>query len=294
MGSCRIRLRPIRDSSDAFASHPRSPTRPSPGGHAADEGAVFGRILVAPVIWILLLSVLLFVMGFVWPSSAEFVYKNAALNLGTWLGTIAIILSPFSKKCRSDFRADFDASYHRFQTGSGESAQQKQVEAAIKVASNLYLHTTPGAEDAHVSLQFRLPDSRYRYLIFCFSAMSTACASQMKNPDAVMSECLRFLVTWTATESVQEFFGGPVDSQRVANTGAAYLQEFLNNWSRYVELEKEGRNAGNIDLICSMIHTTESNEPAGKAGAKRLGELALQIQDWLPTMRGAFIELINS
>jgi hypothetical protein len=176
---------------------------------------------------------------------------------------------------------------------SRKPTQQKQVEAAITVASNLYLHTMPEAEDAPVPLQFSLPDSRYRYIIFCFSAMVTACAREMKNSDAVVNECLQFLVTWTTTDSAQEFFGGTVNPQDAANNGATYLQGFLNRWSRYVELENEGRNAEIIDLICSMIHSTESNSPSGAADTERLGELALQIDCRLPTMRGAFKELAN-
>ncbi len=176
---------------------------------------------------------------------------------------------------------------------SRKPTQQKQVEATITVASNLYLHTIPGAEDAPVLLQFSLPDSRYRYLIFCLSAVATACAPEMKYPDAVVNDCLRFLATLAATERVQDFFDGPVNPQDAATNGSAYLQEFLNNWSRYVELEKEGRNAEIIDLIFSMIHTTESNVPAEKTDVQRLGDLALQIDCRLPTMRGTFIELTN-
>ena len=171
--------------------------------------------------------------------------------------------------------------------------QQKYVEAAITVASNLYLHTIPGAKDAPATLKFSLPDSRYRYLIFCLSAMTTACAQEMKNPETVVNECAHFFVTWAITENVQEFFGGSVNPQDVANNGAAYLQEFLNKWSTYVELEKEGRNTEIIELICSMIHTTESNTPAEKIDMQRLGKLALQIDCQIPTMRRAFIELAN-
>jgi hypothetical protein len=42
-----------------------------------------------------------------------------------------------------------------------------------------------------------------------------------------------------------------------------------------------------------MIYTTESNVPAEKTDVQRLGDLALQIDCRLPTMRGAFIELTN-
>jgi hypothetical protein len=40
---------------------------------------VFGRILVTPLIWF----VLLFVVGFLWPSIGKFLSNNTAFNLGT-------------------------------------------------------------------------------------------------------------------------------------------------------------------------------------------------------------------
>ena len=49
---------------------------------------------------------------------------NAALNLGTSLGTIAIILSPLSKKSRGDFRKDFDRSYARYYTAQPEATPE--------------------------------------------------------------------------------------------------------------------------------------------------------------------------
>ena len=179
---------------------------------------------------------------------------------------------------------------------SRKPTQQKQVEAAITVMSNLYMHTIPEAKDAPAPLQFSLPDSRYRYLIFCLSTVVTAVLAYDEEkkiqPEAIIKGCLDF-ATWTATENAQEYFGGSVNPQDVANNGKMYLQEFAKHWSRWPELEKEGRNDEIIDLICSMIHTTESNMPAGKTDMQRLGKLALQIDCQLPTMRGAFIELAN-
>lgn len=78
------------------------------------RGAVIGRILLTPLIWVVLLFVVLFLIDFFWPSAAAFLYNNGALNLGAWAGTIAIILSPLSAKSRADFKADFDKSYQRF------------------------------------------------------------------------------------------------------------------------------------------------------------------------------------
>ena len=186
--------------------------------------AVFGSIILTPMIWLVQLTVGGFLLGWFWPSAAYYLYNNAALNLGAWLGTTAIVLSPLSKKCRSDFRDDFDNSYHRFYTESDGShprdqyqiESQKQVEAAIRVASNLYLHTIPGAKDAPVPLQFSLSDSRYRYLIFCLSAaVTTALAYDEEKkiqPEALIKGCLHF-ATWTATENAQEYFDDPVSSQ---------------------------------------------------------------------------------
>ena len=55
---------------------------------------------------------------------------------------------------------------------SSKPTQEKYVEAAVTVASNLYLHTIPEADDAPAELKFSLSDSRYRYLLFCLSATS--------------------------------------------------------------------------------------------------------------------------
>jgi hypothetical protein len=179
---------------------------------------------------------------------------------------------------------------------SRRPTQQKYVEAAITVATNLYLQTIPGAEDAPTSLQFSLPDSRYRYMIFCLSAVVTAALAydekKQIQPKVLIKGCLHF-ATWTATESAQEYFDDSESSQDSIDSATAYLQEFLKHWSRWPELEKEGRNAEIIELISSMIHTTESSRPAEKTDIQRLGDLALQIDSRLPTMRGALIELAN-
>jgi hypothetical protein len=180
---------------------------------------------------------------------------------------------------------------------SRKPTEQKQIEAAIKVASNLYLHTIPEVEDTPVVLQFSLPDSRYRYLIFCLSAVVTVAlaydeAKKINRPDALIKGCLNF-ATWTATENAQEYFGISTSPKDATDNATAYFQEFLKHWSRWPELEKEGKNTEIADLICTMIHITESNVPAEKTDMQRLGKLALQIDCQLPTMRNAFIELAN-
>jgi len=175
-------------------------------------------------------------------------------------------------------------------------SNQKQVGAIIKVATNLYLQTISEAADAPGTLQFGLPDSRFRYLIFCLSATVTAVLAYDEKrefePEVLINGCLNF-GTWTATDNAEEFLSAPLSPQDAATSANAHLQEFLKRWMRWVELEQEGRNAEIIDLICSMIHTTESNMPNGEPDIQRLGELALSIDCRLLTMRNAFIELVH-
>jgi hypothetical protein len=256
------------------------------------RAGVFIRLLVVPAIWAMAVFGGLFLLGYFRPSVAAFVEANTALNVGLWLGTVAIILSPISRKSRSDFREDFDRAYSCFY----KPTQQKYREAAITVATNLYLHTIPEAEDAPAPLQFSLPDSRARYMIFCLSAVLTAALAydekKQIQPEALIEGCLR-AANLIATKDAQEYLGGLASSQDSVENASAYLKEFLNNWSRWPELEKEGRNAEIIDLISSMIHTTESKNSVTESDKKRLGPLALQIDCWLPTMRGAMLGLAS-
>lgn len=81
--------------------------------------AVFGAIILTPAVWFVLLNVAAFLIGWFWPTAAHRLYDNEALNKSLWLGTIAIVLSPLSRKSRADFREDFDQAYGRFFTEDG-------------------------------------------------------------------------------------------------------------------------------------------------------------------------------
>ncbi len=174
--------------------------------------------------------------------------------------------------------------------------QQKYIEAAITVASNLYLHTISAPDDASVRLQFTLPDSRYRYLMFCLSTVITAALAYDENkdiePPTLISGCLHFLSLF-ASEHPHEYFDDPTDAQTSITRTNEYFGEFLQQWSRWPELEKAGKNAEINDLISLMLYTTESNAPAKATDMRRLGELALEIDCRLPAMRGALVELAN-
>ena len=78
------------------------------------RAAVYRRLLFTPVLWIVGLSVILFLVRFFWPSAAAWFETNGALSGGVWLGVVGILLSALSKKSRADFQADFDQSYRQF------------------------------------------------------------------------------------------------------------------------------------------------------------------------------------
>ncbi len=78
------------------------------------SGAVYRRLLFVPLVWIVPLAVIVFLLGFFWPSTVAWFEGNGALSAGLWLGVIGILLSVLSKKSRADFEADFDQSYQQF------------------------------------------------------------------------------------------------------------------------------------------------------------------------------------
>jgi len=78
------------------------------------RAAVYRRLLFTPVLWIVQLSVIVFLVRFFWPSAAAWFETNGALSGGVWLGVVGILLSALSKKSRGDFQAEFDQSYRQF------------------------------------------------------------------------------------------------------------------------------------------------------------------------------------
>lgn len=78
------------------------------------RAAIFRRLLLTPVLWIVLLSVILFLVRFFRPSAVAWFQTNGALSGGVWLGVVGILLSALSPKSRADFHAGFDQSYRQF------------------------------------------------------------------------------------------------------------------------------------------------------------------------------------
>ena len=83
-------------------------------GSGEMRAAVYRRLLFTPVLWIVQLAMIVFLVGFFWPSAAAWFQSNDALISGLRLGVIGILLSALSKQSRADFHANFDQSYAQF------------------------------------------------------------------------------------------------------------------------------------------------------------------------------------
>jgi hypothetical protein len=68
------------------------------------RAAVYRRLLFTPVLWIVQLAVIVFLVGFFWPSAAAWFQSNDALISGLRLGVIGILLSALRRRLVQMFR----------------------------------------------------------------------------------------------------------------------------------------------------------------------------------------------
>jgi hypothetical protein len=180
---------------------------------------------------------------------------------------------------------------------SRKPKQQKYVEAAIAITSNLYLHTIPGTENPPAVLEFGLKDSRYRYMIFCLSAVIVSALGydekKQIQPEEFTKGCIYF-AQGLALRKPQEYFDDPESVQSSIDHATPRLMEFFRYWSPLVKLENEEKYTEVIDLVSSIIHTTESDQPISQKDKQRLWPLATKIAGQLPAMRATLVELAAS
>lgn len=89
------------------------------------RAAVYRRLVLTSVLWIVVLSVILFLVRFFRPSAVLWFESNGALNGGVWLGVVGVLLSALSQKSRADFNADFDQSYRQFYVNPSARFQRR-------------------------------------------------------------------------------------------------------------------------------------------------------------------------
>ena len=258
------------------------------------RATVFLKIFLKLVLTVFLVLLVLFPIGFFFPAFTEKLQDNWGLNLGSNLGLVAILLSTLTKKGRSDFWDDYEKIFEPFYVGRNGTSPRKEVEALIRVASNLYFQTMSGGVWSKESFRFERPDSRYRYLVFCLSVTSKACSGLIKieNMSEIFDECVAVETAWTIEEDVLGYHGDQVDLKVATDKGKLYLRDFSKGWMEYLELEVLGKEMEVSKQVCRMIHSVESETPLSDADSLRLIESAMLISRMLPTMREAFVESI--
>ena len=86
-------------------------------GNGEMRAAVYGRLLLHPIGWIVSLAGAVLLIKFFRPAAATWFEGNGALTAGLWLGLVATLLSALSIKSRADFEAGFDQDYRKFYIG---------------------------------------------------------------------------------------------------------------------------------------------------------------------------------
>lgn len=258
---------------------------------------VFLALLRTPLIWFFFF----FALGWFFPSIGIWMSHTQSFVIGSNIGFFAILLSPFSKKAREDFRSDFDKSYGKYYTDnvdfsfnhvdSNNSAQTKEVEALIKVSSNLYIRSM---EENGDKFNFQKLDSRFRYMIFCLSVADKACRDYMSNSDLVLKESIHFLSNiLTSRDQKMEYFGESITPEVAEKNALESMNLFSSNWIRYGDLLNKGEERNAVEEITNMICATESDKQTTLNDIKRLGQFSEYIQFVMKPMSMAFKDSIK-
>lgn len=157
----------------------------------------------------------------------------------------------------------------------GKNHHELAVQWLTHLTAQLYEMTTSSDEVAPF-LRFELPDSRFRYMLFCLSDVHVACCGCMKNPDAVLNEVASIVLNY-CYEDYQTFFGEKPDGQDAANRVGSHVQDFLHRWSAYVDILSGGNWQAGLGLVVGMIHDCESTNDLQSSDTERL----LFVASWI-------------
>jgi len=263
------------------------------------RSGVYFALVRAPLIW----CIPFLVLAIFFPSALHWITANQALCMGLLVGFVAILLSPLSSKGRQDFRSDFDKSYGRYYTNDTnftlnytdpkDKSQLKQIEAVIRISSNLYFHTFSNASDV---LRLHFNDGRFRCLIFCLTATMKACEEEINAYERVQRESLHFLANIVNDkERGSEIFTTPTSAEQAEKTGEIYLREYVAMWKQYDDALSDNEEETANDILCSMIHACETDEPLNDADKVRLKQLCWEVEFSIKhgSMKKAFINLMS-
>jgi hypothetical protein len=237
------------------------------------------RILLPPVLWSIALAVSVLLVTSMFPS----LDYSFAIGLIVGFGQTARLLTSPDQH----MEADFVATYGGYFKG------KKEVDAVIRIVSNLFEKALLSKGDVPNVLRWTLPDSRFRYLMFCLSTVHAVCAHRMNDPNSVLQQCVFNLAYNAATyKGPDPFFEARPDIQKTVDDGARLLRNFLDRWSKWIDATRAdptNARAGTM-LVSSMLQTTESLAPMSE-GDGHLTPLACWFEDYIPVIDEAFVKL---
>lgn len=160
---------------------------------------------------------------------------------------------------------------------SRKASHEQQVAAMTRVVVNMFEKVVAPDRLAQSGLQLRLPDSRFRFLMFSVAAVHAVCARHMSNPDAILNECGPNLIRGALSDK-DSFFDGPVEAQEAATLGMNCIGDFLDRWSAYIDIAKGGNAHAATSIVVTMLHETETVAPPAGGDAARLLKLARWVE----------------
>lgn len=268
------------------------------------RAGVFFALMRAPILWF----IFLFLLGYFFPSIAEWIWNNKPLNIAANLGFALILLSPLSKKVRTDFRSDFDKAWGKYYTNSlnnvdyslfkiTDKKQLKEIGVLIKISTNFYheLITTNRKE-----FYFNEPNSKYRLLNFCLYSTFKSCESYISNPELVLPECfthLRFVVA--SEEKANEFLEINIskeDALEIGNNCFEIYDSLIHNinFTKVMgsEIVTDKELESNLKKVISFIELGDVNE-TDTENQIRIKNLIFVLTSSFGTAREVFLELIR-
>jgi hypothetical protein len=174
---------------------------------------------------------------------------------------------------------------------SRKPSHRKYVESTYALAG-LIFDRTYGPKSVVKLPKFERNDSPFRHLFFCLSTVHMVCASQMKNPDAVLNEAAHTLLTIALSER-EKYFSGEVNPQEAANLSAECLNDFLHRWSTYIEIIEGGNNLAARNIISGMIWDVATVKPITDKDADSINDLASWFQNGLKDFQEAFQTILS-
>ncbi|MDQ2721087.1 MAG: hypothetical protein M3Z26_15170 [Bacteroidota bacterium] len=268
------------------------------------RAGVFFALMRAPILWF----VFLFLLGFFFPSISEWIWNNKPLNIAANLGFALILLSPLSKKVRTDFRNDFHKTWGKYYTNSlnnvdyslfkiTDKKQLKEIGVLMKISTNFYneLITTNRNE-----FDFSEPHFKYRLLNFCLYSTFKSCESYISNPELILPECfthLRFVIA--SDEKAREFLEINISKEDALEIGNNCMETYNNlidkiNFTKVMssEIVVDKELQSNLKKIISFIETDNVNKTYGE-NEIRIKNLNFILKSSFGIVREAFLELMR-